>query len=64
MKAIALKKYFLNVMRKLTSFYSGGEYHDLNLGLMTKARAWKNASRKCNRGITLTLSGVLESVRE
>jgi hypothetical protein len=27
-------------------------YHDFNLGLATKARAWKGVNRECNLGIT------------
>jgi hypothetical protein len=38
--------------------------HDLSLGLVTKARAWKGAGQKCNPGITFTLLGVRENVRE
>ncbi len=30
-------------------------YHDPNLGLMTKAKAWKGADQKCNLGITFAL---------
>jgi hypothetical protein len=38
--------------------------HDLSLGLMTKAKAWKGAGQECNLGVTFTLSGVRKSVRE
>jgi hypothetical protein len=38
--------------------------HDLSLGLVTKARAWKGAGQKCNPRITFTLPGVRESVKE
>jgi len=30
------------------------ECHDPNLGLATKARAWKGASRGCNLGVAFT----------
>jgi hypothetical protein len=32
--------------------FGGFKCHDLNLGLMTKANAWKGASRQYNRGVT------------
>jgi hypothetical protein len=35
-----------------------GFYHDPNLGLATKAKAWKGAGRECNLGITFALLGV------
>jgi len=38
--------------------------HDPNLGLATKARAWKGVSQKSNKGITFTFLGVRKSVRE
>jgi hypothetical protein len=30
-------------------------YHDLNLGLITKARAWKGAGQECHSIVTFTL---------
>jgi len=39
-------------------------YHDPNLGLATKARAWKGADQECNSRVTLTLPGVRKNVRE
>jgi hypothetical protein len=38
--------------------------HDPSLGLTTKARTWKGASRECSMGVTFTLLGMWESVRE
>jgi hypothetical protein len=38
--------------------------HDLNLGLMTKARLWKGADWECNPRITLTLSRMWENVKD
>jgi hypothetical protein len=38
--------------------------YNSNFGLATKVRAWKSAGWKCNLGITFTLLGVLENVRE
>jgi len=42
---------------------TNGECHNLNLVLMTKARAWKGVGQKCNLGVTFTLSRMQESVR-
>ncbi len=39
------------------------ECHDPNLGLTTKARAWKGASWGCNLGVTFT-PRLWESVKE
>jgi len=38
--------------------------HDPNLGLMTKARAWKGAGQKCTQEVTFTLLRMQESVKE
>jgi len=39
-------------------------YHNPSLGFVTKARACKGAGQECNMGVTFTLLGVRESVRE
>jgi hypothetical protein len=36
----------------------------LTLGLQPKQGAWKDASQKCNLGVTFTFPGVRVSVRE
>jgi hypothetical protein len=38
--------------------------HNPSLRFMTKVRAWKGVGRECNSGVTFTLRGVQESVRE
>ncbi len=38
--------------------------HDLNLGLATKAKAWKGANQECNSRATFAFLGVWESVSE
>jgi len=38
--------------------------HDPCFGLVTKARAWKGVSQKCNPCVTFTLPRVQESVKE
>jgi hypothetical protein len=38
--------------------------HGLNLGLTTKAKAWKNVGWECNPGITFTPLAMQERVRE
>jgi hypothetical protein len=38
--------------------------HDPSLGLMTKARAWKGVGWEFNLGITFTLLGMWESMKE
>ncbi len=42
----------------------GLQCHDPNLGLVTKARAWKGAGWTCNLGITFTFPRIRKSVRE
>jgi len=39
-------------------------YHDHNLGLATKARAWKGVGQECNLRITFTLLGLWENVKD
>jgi hypothetical protein len=48
-------------MRTLTSSFSGGECRNLNLGLATKARAYKGEGQEGRPGVT---SHVLGSVGE
>jgi hypothetical protein len=38
--------------------------HDLNFGLVTKAKAWKGVGRQCNLGVTFTLLEVQKNVKE
>jgi hypothetical protein len=35
-------------------------YRDLNLGLATKARAWKSANQECDLGVTFTSGNARE----
>jgi len=36
--------------------------HDLSLGFMTKANAWKGVGQECNLGVTCAFLGVQGSV--
>jgi hypothetical protein len=46
-------------MRTIRNTHKKETYHDPNLGLTTKARAWKGAGWECNSGVTFTLMGVI-----